>query len=521
MVVDDDSRIIEDLTDILSKEGFRVQSASNCLDALCVDAEQVPDVFLIDLGMSAVTGDRLCRVLGAQPQLTQSYRVLLSARDNAPAIDLEATGAHACVAKEPRDLMVQNLFKVFRQLDNQPADPTAMTQRDLEQENEALKDRLQHAQKMEAMGTLAGGIAHDFNNILQNILGYAQLSLTEVENPATVINNLEEIQSSAQNATSLIRRLLLFCRKVESQHRHIDFNKQIRHVAQMLERTIPRMIRIELDLEEDLQWINADGSLLEQILMNLGVNARDAMPGGGALLFATRNTNLDDAFCEEHPGAKPGNYVQLTVSDTGIGMTDEVRTHIFDPFFTTKHNGMGTGLGLAMVFGIVKDHDGFVACQSTPGRGTRFDLYFPAIADARHIETPKPAVGLESEGGTETILLVDDDKSIRDLGRQLLEKYGYTVITAESGEKALDIYVRNANGFDLVIIDLSMPGMGGLRCIQFLREIRPECRIIVSSGYTGKDQVKLGLEAGARDFIPKPYSIKELLPKIHQVMDQV
>ncbi len=519
MVVDDDPQIVEQLTGILRNEGIRVKSASNCLDALHIVSDDVPDLFLIDLVMPTVTGDRLCKILRSQPELADSFRVILSTMAAEGEIDLETIGAHACVAKEPCKLMATNLFKVLRQLDQHPGEDEPDKEQEFEKEKEALKERLQRAQKMEAVGTLAGGIAHDFNNILQTILGYTQLSLIESEIPPRVINHLEEIQTSAQNATSLIRRLLLFCRKVDSQHRPVNLNQQIRHLAHMLERTIPRMIEIELRLDDDLERINADGNLLEQILMNLGVNARDAMPDGGRLSFHTQNVQLDDAFCAAHPGANPGPHVQLTVSDTGIGMPDRIRAHIFDPFFTTKKNGQGTGLGLAMVYGIVKEHAGFITCDSKLGQGTVFSLYFPAIDEKGEDEVTQIEVREKFPGGTETILLVDDEKGIRNFGQQILEKFGYTVITAQSGEEALQIYSRSQTPIDLVIIDLSMPGMGGLRCIEFLREMRPNCRIIITSGYAAKDQVNLALEAGAQEYVAKPYSIRELLPKIHQVIN--
>ncbi len=518
MVVDDDPQIVEQLTGILKDEGFSVKSASNCFDALhIISDDDTPDLFLIDMVMPTVTGDRLCKILSSNPQMADSFRVVLSNMADGRKIDLEAVGAHACVSKASCKSMSANLFRVMRQLDGLGG--LDHDDQRTETQVQVLRERLQHAQKMEAVGTLASGFAHDFNNILQSILGYAQLSLTEDHIPPGVINNLKEIQASARNATTLIRRMLMFCRKVDSHRQPVDLNQQIRHVAHMLERTIPRMIRIEQDLDADLKRIDADEGLIEQVLMNLGVNARDAMPDGGRLRFQTRNCRLDSEFCDWHPGLQPGQHVQLTVSDTGIGMTDHVLAHLYDPFFTTKKNGQGTGLGLAMVYGIVKDHAGFITCDSELGQGTVFSLYFPAM----DLNTEAKVIHKEEmehfNGGSEMILLVDDEKGIRDFGQRLLEKFGYTVMTAASAEAALEIYSRNASRIDLVILDLNMPGMGGLKCIDHLREIRPDCRIIISSGYTGNDEVKLAMDAGAQDFVAKPYSIKDLLPRIQEVIN--
>jgi signal transduction histidine kinase len=410
MIVDDDPFFIDYVTGILENKGFRVRSVSNCLDALYAVSDDVPDLFLISLVMPTISGDRLCKVLSSQPQLAGSYRVMLSAMANEAEMDLEAIGAHACIAKAPWKSIPANLFSVLQQLDQSPNLPYFDEELKFQNQKKVLKDKLRHAQKMEAVGMLSGGIAHDFNNTLQAILGYAQLSLFESDIPPTVRSYLEEIQGFAQKATSLIRRLLVFSRKVDSQHQPVDLNQQISQVCQMLERTIPRMVRIEHQLNAELKLIQADGNLLEQILINLGVNARDAMPEGGCLKFETRNIVLDEIFCASHPGANAGEYVKLTVSDTGTGMTDDVREHIFDPFFTTKKDGQGTGLGLAMAYGIVKDHAGFITCDSAPGQGTKFSLYFPVIETRDEYLASQPEQRDRILIGKETILLVDDER---------------------------------------------------------------------------------------------------------------
>jgi len=520
MVVDEDPLYVSRLTRILKSRNLLVKSATNYLDALYIASHDVPDLFLINLVMPTISGDRFCNILRSQPRLAGSYRIVLSSVTDAAELDVEAIGAHACVSKEPWNSMPDRLFKVMRQFDEAPEQSLLKKHKQPEDQQEVFSGKLQQARKMEAIGALAGGIAHDFNNILQAMLGYAQLSLFEADIPPIVRQNLEEIQMAAQKATSLIRRLLVFSRKVDSQHRPIDLNEQINHVYKMLKRTIPRMVEIELNLCDELKMIMADGNLLELILINLGVNARDAMPDGGTLLFETKNVFLEEAYCLSHPGACPGEHVLVTVSDSGAGMTATVRRQIFDPFFTTKESGQGTGLGLAMVYGIVKDHGGFIRCESQPGKGSSFQLFFPAI-DA--CPSDAPAVLQDSPtlpGGNETLLIVDDEEGIRDFGRRVLQRHGYTVLLAQSAEEALGIYHARREKIAAVIVDLLMPGMGGLKCIEHLLEIDPSCRIISSSGYAVKEQIESTLNAGALDFVAKPYLVSELLVKIRTVLNR-
>jgi two-component system cell cycle sensor histidine kinase/response regulator CckA len=520
MVVDDDPLYVSRVTRILKSRSLLVKSATNCLDALYIASHDVPDLFLINLVMTAIPGDRFCTILCSQPQLARSYRVVLSSVTAAAELDVEAIGAHACVAKEPWNSFSDRLFKVMRQLDDAPEQSFIKKFEQLGDERKVFSGKLQQARKMEAIGALAGGIAHDFNNILQAMLGYAQLSLFEANIPPIVRQNLEEIQMAAQRATSLIRRLLVFSRKVDSQHRPIDLNEQINHAYKMLKRTIPRMVKIELNLCDELKMIMADGNLLELILINLGVNARDAMPNGGRLLFETKNVFLEEAYCLSHPGACPGQHVLLTVTDSGAGMTATVRRQIFDPFFTTKESGQGTGLGLAMVYGIVKDHGGFISCESQPGKGSSFQLFFPSIDTGPSDASAVPLDSSTLPGGNETLLIVDDEEGIRDFGRRVLQRYGYTVLVAQSAEEALGIYHAQRDEIAAVIVDLLMPGMGGLKCIEHLLEINPACRIISSSGYAVKEQIESTLNAGALDFVAKPYLVSELLVKIRSVLER-
>jgi PAS domain S-box-containing protein len=381
-----------------------------------------------------------------------------------------------------------------------------------------LQNQLNQAQKMEAIGTLAGGIAHDFNNLLQAILGYSDLLLMKKGHTDPDRKKLEVIQHAARDGADLVSRILTFSRKGEFKMRPIDLNEEIHRVEKLLRRTLPRMIQIDLLLAEDLRIIDADPGQIEQVILNLGVNAQHAMTEGGRLVIETSNVSLSDEYLRSHLKAKPGHYVLLTVSDNGIGMQSEVMDRIFEPFFTTKTNGEGTGLGLAMVHGIVAEHGGYIGCYSEPGRGTSFKIYFPVsagelISDLT-LTREMPAFG------TETILLVDDDDRIRDMGQQMIEIGGYQVILARSGEEALEIYAAQRTEISLVILDLNMPGMGGKRCLEKILEIDPLTKVIVASGYSSNGLTLDDKGIGARDFINKPYDAREILIAIRTVLDK-
>ncbi len=305
-------------------------------------------------------------------------------------------------------------------------------------EQTSLQRQLLQAQKMEAIGTLAGGVAHDFNNVLQVVLGYSELLLEEEGVPQRHKADVLKINESARRGADLVQRLLTFSRKMEIKPQPLNLNRRVTELRKMLERTIPKMIDIQLLLSADLATINADPTQIDQILMNLAVNARDAMPEGGNLIVETANILIDAEYARTHVEAKPGHHVLLTVTDTGMGMDKATLEHIFEPFYTTKSVGEGTGLGLAMVHGIVQQHGGHVRCYSEPGQGTTFKVYFPAlISDEEQEET---AARRMPRGGSETVLLVDDEKMIRDLGSRILSKSGYKVIAASNGKEALDVY---------------------------------------------------------------------------------
>jgi two-component system, cell cycle sensor histidine kinase and response regulator CckA len=382
----------------------------------------------------------------------------------------------------------------------------------------ALQRQLLQAQKMEAIGTLAGGMAHDFNNLLQAILGYSDLLLMKKDPDDVDRKKIEVIQHAARDGADLVARILTFSRRAESLRRPVDLNEEILKAQKLVSRTVPRMIEIKLVLAENLAIIDADPAQIEQILLNLVVNAQHAMPDGGQLLIETSNISLSREYLSGHLGAKPGKYVLLSVSDTGVGIARDVQDRIFEPFFTTKTDGEGTGLGLAMVHGIVSQHGGHIRCYSEPDIGTSFKIYFPVSATEQLWESAE--TGEMPLFGNETILLVDDDDRVREMAQEMIRQRGYQVLTARSGEEALEVYAAHRN-ISLIVLDLIMPGMGGKKCLEELLRVDPAVRVIVASGYSSVCLSQEEREMGAIDFISKPYDAKDILGAIRTALDKI
>ena len=388
-----------------------------------------------------------------------------------------------------------------------------------EQDLRNLQEQLIQSQKMQVVGVLASGIAHDFNNILQAVSGYVQLMLAGAKTPAGFRKYLSEIDGAMERAADLVRRLLTFSRKVDARLGPVNLNRGVVQTIKIVERTLPRMVRIGLDLDSDLNTVNGDPAQLEQVLLNLVTNASDAMPDGGHLTIQTRNVVLDDEFCKAFLEVEPGEYVLLRVCDTGHGMDDETLSHIFEPFFTTKSPDRGTGLGLSSVYGIVKSHDGHITCRTRPGQGTTFDIYLPTLKSALSEETVGAPREERIQGGDETILLVDDEKAILEIGQDILERYGYSTMTARNGEEALEAYRANRDDIDLVILDLSMPGIGGFMCLGEILKVHPGAAVLIASGYSAEGRVTELIRAGARGFVAKPYRLVDLVRKVREVLD--
>lgn len=391
-------------------------------------------------------------------------------------------------------------------------------------EQRRMEAQLRQAQRMEALGTLAGGIAHDFNNILGAVLGFAEIALEDSVAGNADPSDIKEIITAVQRAKELIKQILTFGRKNEPTLHPLSVNQACRKAQSILERTIPKMIAIECNLADGLPHISADQTQMEQVLLNLSSNAADAMPDGGRLVLATRAVKVNNGLHRLHPENPPGDYVLLTVSDTGLGMDRETREHIFEPFFTTKDVGKGTGLGLSTVYGIVKSHGGYIYCHSEPGQGTTFSIYLPVMAQEVFEGKTENKSEAQSERnadltGIETILLVDDEDILRAVAGRILQGAGYRVLEAPSGEEALKAFAEQTSFPDLVITDLSMPGMGGHKAMRELFARYPGTKVVIASGYASQDQIKASLDAGAAAYVAKPFKKSELLSIVRQVLD--
>jgi PAS domain S-box-containing protein len=391
------------------------------------------------------------------------------------------------------------------------------TVRDLTRQRK-LEDQLVQAQKMEAVGQLAGGVAHDFNNLLTVIMSYSSMLLTDMGANDATRGDIQEISDAAQRAAALTRQLLAFSRKQVLQIRAVNVNAVVVDVERMLRRLIGEDILLTTHLDPDLALINADPGQLEQVLINLAVNARDAMPGGGDLTITTDNAELSEEHRERHLGAAPGKYVMLAVTDTGSGMTKEVQQRLFEPFYTTKGVGKGTGLGLATVHGIVKQCGGDVYVYSEIGHGTTFKVYFPRLAKAEPIP-PIPEPRAITPSGTETVLLAEDDEAIRTLGARVLGALGYNVLVARTGGEALRIVAEYKGKIDLIATDVVMPEMNGSQLVERVLEARPGIRVLFMSGYTDDEVMRRGVIDGQTAFLQKPFTPDLLAHRVREVLD--
>ncbi|HEY3205028.1 MAG TPA: response regulator [Thermoanaerobaculia bacterium] len=394
-------------------------------------------------------------------------------------------------------------------------------ERELEQARERrarrqAEEQLRQSQKMEAIGQLAGGVAHDFNNLLTAILGYAEFLATRLREDPAGLAEVEEIRKAGERAASLTRQLLAFSRRQVLEPKVLDLNAIVRGVEKMLNRLIEANVDLVATLDPSLSSVHADAGQIEQVIMNLVVNARDAMPRGGKLTIETANVELDEAYARQHAPTKPGHYVMLAVSDSGLGMDAETQSHIFEPFFTTKEQGKGTGLGLSTVYGIVQQSGGHIWVYSEPGRGTTFKVYLPRVeGTVETAESPPPAVPVRA---TETILLVEDDEALRRLALKTLQGLGYTVLDAGCGSDALDIARRSSGPVDLILTDVVMPEMSAAELTARLRRIRPQARLLYMSGYTDEAIVRHDVLAPGTAFLQKPFTPASLARKVREVL---
>jgi PAS domain S-box-containing protein len=386
-------------------------------------------------------------------------------------------------------------------------------------ERKELEAQLRQAQKMEAIGRLAGGVAHDFNNILTVITGYSEILLASHPDEHTQTHkDLEQIRKAAERATALTRHLLAFSRRQVLQPSTLNLNVVVAELEKLLRRLIGENIELVTILDADLKWVKVDRSQLEQVIMNLAVNARDAMPQGGRLTIETTNVDLDEAYTRQHVDLKPGSYVLLSISDTGHGMDAETRAKIFEPFFTTKEQGKGTGLGLATVYGIVKQSGGHIKVYSEPGWNTTFIIYLPQVKEDAPLLSPHP-IQPHSLQGTETILVVEDEVDVKELVDDVLTEYGYTVLAASTDAEALLLCEQHPDSIQLLLTDVVLPGISGAELAKRLVSFYPGLRVLYMSGYTDDAIVHHGVLHPDKEFIQKPFTPNALAIRVRQVLD--
>jgi PAS domain S-box-containing protein len=379
-----------------------------------------------------------------------------------------------------------------------------------------LKNQLHHSQRLEAIGQLSGGVAHDFNNLLTVIMGRGQLLLFRLEDEG-LRREFELIRRTAKQASSLTRQLLAFSRREVLSPRPADLNEVVNSMEKMLQRLIGEHIELVTDLDSNLDEVKVDAGEVEQIIMNLAINARDAMPGGGKLIIETSNSYLGEEYAQSHSSVKPGSYVRLSVSDTGCGMDAETQSRVFEPFFTTKEVGKGTGLGMAMVYGILKANGGNIWVYSEPDVGTTFKIYIPRLEGAR--SSDQAAVVSEMVEGSETVLLVEDEETLRAMAEEVLQNCGYTVLSAANGREALSHCEEHTGTIDLLVTDVVMPGMNGGELARCLLELRPTMKVFYMSGYTDNTLLASGVLRSENTILQKPFTPAELSRTVRDVID--
>ena len=419
------------------------------------------------------------------------------------AVGAMKAGAHDYIMKD-------NLARLT------PVIARELREAEMRQEHKQLEAQVLQSRKLEAVGQLASGVAHDFNNLLTVIVGRSEFVRRRLTRHYLPHQDIDLVIATAKRAASLTRQLLAFSRKQMLQPQVLDLNAVVAGIEPMLSRLIGEHIHFRLALAPGLGAVKADPGQFEQVIVNLALNARDAMPGGGELVIETGNVELDEADCRRLEGVDPGPHVMLAVTDTGVGMSAETQTHLFEPFFTTKGPDKGTGLGLATVYGIVRQSDGAISVSSDLGRGASFKTYLPRVEEpVEPIEHVKPLMG--SLHGSETILLAEDEEEVRAVAREVLQTHGYTVLEARHGEEALAISARHAGSIHLLMTDLVMPGMGGRELARRLAPVRPEMRVLYVSGYS--DDTIVSPEASDAPFLEKPFAPDDLACTVREILD--
>jgi len=497
-----DARLVREWLKEAGAEQFHLEHAERLDAGLKLLTEKGFDAVLLDLGLPDSQGLGALKAVRTKAPATPVV-VLTGLSDEAVGMKAVQEGAQDYLIKG--EIQESHLIRSLHYA----------------RERKGMEEQLLQAQKMEAVGNLAGGVAHDFNNVLTAIMGYSELILDALPEGHPEHNHIEEIRKAGERAAALTRQLLAFSRKQILQPEVLCLNEVVSGMTKMLKRMIPEDVELVAVLDPALDRVKLDPMQMEQVLMNLAVNARDAMPKGGKLTLETANAELDAAYTKIHPEIQPGNYVMLAVSDTGCGMDEEIQARIFEPFFTTKEKSKGTGLGLSTVYGIVKQSGGSIFVYSEPGKGTAFKIYLPRVEEVPGERGPavekRPVPALPQ--GAETVLVAEDDETLRRLIYEILQSSGYAVLEAGRGEEALRLAGEHAGPIHLLITDMVMPGMGGREVAGRLAALRPGTRVLYVSGYTDDAVVRHGVLESGVAFLQKPFVPEALLRKVREVLD--
>jgi len=506
LIVEDSDNDCRLLLSVLQRGGYDVTHKRVCNGAaLGVGLEEgIWDIVISDYSMPGFLGTEALTIV-RKKDLDVPFVFLSGTIGEEVAVNAMRAGAQDYVIKG----------KVARLL---PVIQRELHEAELRRERKQMERRVRQLEKFEALGKLAGGVAHDFNNVIGAIMGWAELGLDRVASEAYEARLFRNIRDQARRAAGLTRQLLAYARRQVLEPKNINLNQMVNETTTLLQKTLGEQIEVKMLLAPDLQTTLADPSQIEQVLMNLCFNARDAMPKGGQLVIETRNVELHSQYCKLHGDARPGPYVQISVCDTGIGMDTATLERIFEPFFTTKEPGKGTGLGLATVSGIVNQHGGILDVHSEPGKGTAFRVYLRASEG-----DPEPLHYVDDapvRGGTETILIAEDHEGMRDMAREILESLGYHLIPARDGEDAVNQFAAHRDAIALVLLDVIMPKLDGIDAYEQMSKGRPGLPVIFSSGYSEHGAKLAALATKGATILQKPYGSKDLARKVRELLDK-
>ncbi len=526
LVVDDTTENRQILVQLLQREGYRVRAASTGKLALMSCETAAPDLMLLDISMPEMDGYEVCRRMKQSPALQRIPILFLSARTetNDKVAAFEAGGVDYITKPfEPTETLsrVRTHLRIAQLQRELEAMNTTLEARVKERtrELEESMERLRQAEKMELVGRLAGGVAHDFNNLLTCILGNVELARMRTQPDAPVLRFLDDVELAARRSADLTYQLLAFARKQVIQPRLLSLNQCVNEAERLLQRTLGEHIKLVCELSPTPPMVMVDPGQISQVIINMGVNARDAMPKGGRLNIKASFETLDDSVLKEYPDVRPGRYAVLTVADTGTGIVEAEQKRIFEPFYTTKKPGKGTGLGLATTYGIIKQHGGHIALKSVPGEGTTFSVYLPLCEDKEPLPAHESSGTAPAIGGTPTVLLCEDDDLVREVVEAALSDIGYTILVAQDGDQGLKMALACPQPISLLITDFVMPSISGLELERRLRETQPHVKVLFITGYAENAISSPGANDKRRQLLQKPFSPKELFKKVREMIE--